>query len=452
MIDRFINFIQEKELFDKESYVIVATSGGMDSVVLCHLLHKSGYNFGIAHCNFGLRGEESDQDELFVKKLAKKYKVPFYIKHFETNTYCEKEKISIQMAARILRYAWFEELIKTENAEKILTAHHSSDSAETVILNLVRGTGLSGLHGIKAKSGFVSRPLLFATKEDIMSVVAESQLNWREDSSNESIKYRRNYIRHKVIPLLKELNPNLDQTIEDSIEKIALAETVFNEKVNEVEKEILEETGIENYRLAIEKIRDKKNALIYLFEILKKFRFNLQQCKDIIYALDGEPGKIFASPTFELIKDRDYLFLSPKNLDQFSSAFLDEDLKKFERDSFTLKIQTLPSEGYKISSSNMIAALDKTKLTFPLEIRNWKDGDWFFPLGMNKKKKISDFLIDQKVPLNVKKGIKVLTSNGSITWVIGYRIDNRYKISDQTTEILELTNIHNQTNEKQIEP
>lgn len=438
MIDRFINFIQEKELFDKESYVIVATSGGMDSVVLCHLLHKTGFNFGIAHCNFGLRGEESDQDELFVKKLAKKYKVPFYVKHFETNSYGKEEKISTQMAARILRYAWFDELVKTENAQKILTAHHSSDSVETILLNLVRGTGLPGLHGIKAKSGYISRPLLFTTKDEIMSVVEENQLNWREDSSNESTKYRRNFIRHKVIPLLKELNPNLEETFEDSIEKISLAEAVFMEKANEINNELLENISDEKYRLEISKIRDRNNALIYLFEIVKKFQFNLQQCKDILSALEGESGKVFISPTHELVKDREYLFLTPKKLNHFSSAHIEDGITKVENEDYSLVFNTLPGENYAISSSTKIAALDKSKLKFPLEIRNWKDGDWFFPLGMNKKKKISDFLVDQKVPMSEKKDLKVLTSNSSIVWVIGYRIDNRYKITSQTTEVLEI--------------
>ena len=437
MLDQFLSFINKHNLVQPSQKVLLAVSGGMDSVVMCDLFSKAKINFVIAHCNFGLRGEESNEDEMFVKKLSIKYKVPFAVTTFQTEDFAETEKISTQMAARILRYEWFERIRMEQNCDYIATAHHQNDVLETVLLNLTKGTGIAGLHGIRLKNGRIIRPLLFAEKETIFDYVVENQIIWREDSSNESNKYQRNLIRNEVVPLLKQINPNLENTMQHTVERIAAVEDIFEQEMEMLRKQITwsdSQAVFVNYKA----IQTLSQPVIKLSELLKPYHFTYQQSQDIFEAFDKESGKTFLSPTHTLVKDRTELVITKKSLQSFVSQVItisDEELifdnlkliigKSFER-----------TEDFIVPTAKKMACLDADKVRFPLQLRKWKEGDWFCPLGMNKKKLISDFLIDQKVPLNLKKEVYLLTSNGSIVWVMGMRIDDRFKVTDKTEKVI----------------
>jgi len=436
MLDQFLTFINKQNLIQPTQKVLLAVSGGMDSVVMCDLFSKAKINFVIAHCNFGLRAEESNEDEMFVKKLSIKYKVPFVITTFQTLAFADSEKISTQMAARILRYEWFEKVRKEHNCDYIATAHHQNDVLETIFLNLTKGTGIAGLHGIKAKKGYLIRPMLFAEKDDIFEYIVENQIIWREDSSNESNKYQRNLIRNEVVPLLKKINPNLENTIQQTVERISAVEEIFEQEMEMLRKQITwsdAQATFVNYKA----IQTLSQPLIKLSEMLKAFHFTYQQCQDIFEAFDKEPGRMFLSPTHTLVKDRTELVITKKNLQVFESQVIETGMREFLSENINLTIgeSFAKTEEFIVPNAKKKACLDADKVRFPLQIRKWKEGDWFCPLGMNKKKLISDFLIDTKVPLNLKKEVYVLTSNGSIVWVVGHRLDDRFKVTDKTEKI-----------------
>jgi tRNA(Ile)-lysidine synthase len=436
----FLTFVNTHSLFNPSDRILLAVSGGMDSVVMCELFYHAGKaghvkEFAIAHANFGLRGEESDADELFVKKLARKYKAKFYSENFDTQAYAEQHQLSIQMAARLLRYRWFDALLLREGYDYLATAHHQNDTLETVLLNLTRGTGISGLHGIRPKNGRIIRPLGFADKEMIYDFVVEKQLAWREDSSNESNKYQRNLIRNEVVPLLKQINPNLEQTIRQTVEKVQAVENLFEEEVERLSAEITRRESSTRF-IDFAALQETSEPLIKLYELLQPFHFSYAQALEVLEALDKEPGKTFLSPTHTLVKDRTALVITPLALSDFTSVTIESDQKEVEINDWKLTFHTQARQGFKISPSSEIAALDAGQLQFPLKLRKWKEGDWFCPLGMNQKKKLSDFLIDEKVPLNLKPQVWVLTSNGSIAWIVGHRIDNRFKVTDKTKEVL----------------
>ncbi|NBB28463.1 tRNA lysidine(34) synthetase TilS [Cellulophaga sp. BC115SP] len=436
MLDEFLTFINNKNLINSSDKVLLAVSGGMDSVVMCDLFSKAKIDFAIAHCNFGLRGEESNEDETFVKKLSIKYKVPFFVTTFQTAEFAENEKVSIQMAARILRYQWFEKLRVQHQFDYIATAHHQNDVLETVLLNLTKGTGIAGMHGIQIKNGVIIRPIWFAEKEQIFDYVVENQIIWREDSSNESNKYQRNLIRNEVVPLLKQINPNLEQTIQQTVERIAAVEEIFYQEIEMLRKQIVWSDGkvfFVNYKA----IQTLSQPIVKLTELLKPFNFTYQQCQEIFASFDKEPGRTFLSPTHELVKDRTELVITLKNLTSFESRVIEANDTKVRTDNFQLDFEIFDRpEDYKVPTAKKYACLDADKVRFPLQLRKYKEGDWFCPLGMNKKKLISDFLTDQKVPLNLKKETYLLTSNGSTMWVVNQRVDDRFKVTDKTTRIL----------------
>ncbi|MEA5141426.1 tRNA lysidine(34) synthetase TilS [Arcicella rigui] len=436
MLNEFLTFINKQNLIQPSQKVLLAVSGGMDSVVMCDLFSKAKIDFAIAHCNFGLRGEESNEDEMFVKKLSIKYKVPFFVTTFQTADFAENEKISTQMAARILRYEWFEKIRVQHNFDYIATAHHQNDVLETVLLNLTKGTGIAGLHGIRVKNGHIIRPILFAEKESIFDYVVENQIIWREDSSNESNKYQRNLIRNEVVPLLKQINPNLENTIQQTVERITAVEDIFEQEMEMLRKQITwsdSQAIYVNYKA----IQTLSQPVIKLAELLKPYHFSYQQSQDIFEAFDKESGKTFLTPTHTLVKDRTELVITPKNLQAFTSKTIEKNNVVVEFGERMLNIGAITEieEGFTVPTAKKVACLDADKVRFPLQLRKWKEGDWFCPLGMNKKKLISDFLIDQKVPLNLKKEVYLLTSNGSVVWVVGFRIDDRFKVTEKTSKI-----------------
>ena len=431
------SFIQSNALFQKDEKVLLTVSGGIDSVVLAYSLHHLGFQFAIAHCNFHLRNNESDEDENFVKQLASDLNVGFYKKDFDTISKSNKEGISIQMAARDLRYSWFEEVRHTNGFHKIATAHHQNDVLETVLLNLVRGSGIAGFHGIKAKNGLIVRPLLFARREEIENYAAENKIVWREDSSNASNKYARNLIRNEVIPLLKQLNPSLEQTIKSTTEKILLTES-FLESELEIKTNPLLKWNNRTGKIEINAILSEKNSLFLLFSILQKFGFELEACKQILDSASKTAGKIFYSSKYQLIKDRNSWLLHAKETEKFESVLIYAKTQNLAIASDKeLNIEIIEGGIERIDSLKKTKAIffDFEKLSFPLIIRKWKQGDVIQPFGMIGTKKVSDILIDSKIDRIVKDEVLVLESEEKILGIIGIKSSNLSIVDSNTKRI-----------------
>jgi tRNA(Ile)-lysidine synthase len=417
--------------------ILLAVSGGMDSMVMLHLFHQSGLSVSVAHCNFQLRGNESDEDEKFVEANCKKLLIPFHSTRFHTNNYATQHGLSIQMAARELRYKWFEQLRENENLDWVATAHHLTDSVETIVLNLTRGTSLDGLLGIAEKKDYVIRPLLFATQSEIQLYAAEKGVSWREDESNRSDDYQRNFVRHHVIPRLKEINPSLESTTEKTIEKLAGEAAIICQALAAWKQQFL---TIENEKFFFAKAGfDNSFGLSYncalLWKLLKQFGFQFDQCKSMILALNGQPGKKFLSPNYELFIDRQHLILVTIKSELGSTTIeLGQSTALMGR-----RRLTIAHSEEAIDANAGKAMLDESLIHFPLTWRRWKPGDFFFPLGMKNQKKISDFLIDQKIALADKDSVTVLESAGQIAWVVGYRIDDRFKVTEKTNRVLAIS-------------
>ncbi|MDX2196676.1 MAG: tRNA lysidine(34) synthetase TilS [Cytophagales bacterium] len=433
-IEIFKKHITSEALFVPEDRLIATVSGGIDSVAMIWLLHKCGYQFTIAHCNFGLRGEESDEDEHFVQQLAKKYKVPFHTHKFDTQNFANDHKMSVQLAARTLRYAWFEELRQKLNYSYILTAHHQNDTLETVLYNLAKGTGIAGLHGIYPKIGNIIRPMLAFTKADIQDIVAQNHLTWREDSSNAHSHYARNLIRHEVIPALKIINPNLENTINDTVKQVRNVEIFFDNEYNKFKNEYLKKDGA-LYYLEL----SKSISPSFYYKYLKEIGFAWQQCEQIIEK-EHVAGSKFYSHLYMLSIDRNRWYISAHAQIYTPMAEVQKNSTKFIFGDSTFKVE-IHDRGLRINTHPDIAYLDESKLIYPLIVRRWQDGDWFIPYGMNGKKKISDFLIDKKVPLPLKSHLFVIVSGTSIVWLSGHRIDDRYKVTDDTLYIMKISKI-----------
>ncbi|MFN3403694.1 MAG: tRNA lysidine(34) synthetase TilS [Cytophagaceae bacterium] len=438
MLERFQNYISKNGLIFPDDEILLGISGGLDSVVLANLLHLSGFSFAFAHCNFNLRGQESDTDEEFVKSLAGEYKIRFFSNRFNTEEYSQKKGISIQMAARELRYAWFRGLTENHSFSKLATAHHQNDLAETIILNLTRGTGISGLKGFKPKNGNIIRPLLFATREELELYAKENKIQWREDSSNNSVKYNRNLIRKKIIPVLKEINPALEESMYLTAIKIAATENILNEYVSRIRKLCLRiENNLHVIDLQILMEHSIETHLV-LYELIKPFGFSYLDAEAILN-FDSSGKKLF-SKTNEIIMDRNKLVLIP--IEESNINFTDIQIPIISdhvtSQYFTINASAYSKENFILNTNPAFAQLDMDLLEFPLVIRAWKEGDYFQPIGMKGKKKISDFLIDLKIPLHLKKLIFVLTSGEDIVWVMGKRISEKFKVSKSTKRIYQL--------------
>lgn len=435
MLEDFIQFIQKENLFTPEDKILVAVSGGIDSMVLAKLFAQAKFNFGIAHVNFSLRGEESIADEVFVKKFAKTLKVPYHSIVFDTKAFAEKEKISTQMAARLLRYNWFEEIRQQEGYAYIATAHHLMDSAETVLINLTRGSGLAGFHGIPLKNGYVIRPLAFATQEQIYDLVVENRMAWREDSSNESTKYQRNFIRHEIVPKFQEMNPVFDQTLAQTSARIRAVEDWILDEFNAWKLANCTTDTSNNQFVKLAELSSKEKVMQQRW--LQSLHFHPDQIEQIIQHPADKVGKIFESPLYTLNIDRAQWVISPKDQSEFKPILIQEEDEDIQVGNQMLHIYVEEkTPDFKVPSDPNIACLDADSLTFPLEIRKAQEGDWFCPLGMNSKKLISDFLTDKKVPVNLKKTTNLLVSKGSVAWIVGQRIDNRFKVSDKTETVM----------------
>ena len=435
MISQFNEFIKKEKLFNDRHKILAAVSGGMDSVALCYLLHKAGFDFGIAHCNFQLREKESDEDEKFVSQLAGYFQVPYYIKKFDTQNYVKKHKVSVQMAARELRYSWFEEIRIKNSFDYVAVAHHQNDEIETFFINLIRGTGIAGLHGIKAKTGNIVRPLMFAGRKEIEEFAIKNNILFREDSSNSSLKYFRNKIRHKLIPMLKELNPDIEDAVKSGIQRIRQMEGVFREIVEEKKKEIVKQEG-SLVKFNIRKLLSLPRNELFLFEFLKPYGFSGDIIGQISKSLKGISGKKFYSSSHILVKDREHLIIYPISKTSGYKEFkICENTKEIKVPLY-LKLKKMnASKDFRLIKESGTAMLDFDKLSFPLMLRKWQKGDYFYPFGMKGKKKLSDFFTDLKLSLPDKENTWLLCNGDDIVWIVGHRIDNRYRVSGKTKKV-----------------
>ena len=428
MIKTIQQYIINKKLFSKENNLLLAISGGADSVCLFFALKELGYNVELAHCNFKLRGKESDEDEYFVRELANKYGVKYHVNSFETQKYASEQKISIQMAARDLRYKWFDELLAVNNLDFVITAHHKDDNVETFFINLIRGTGVNGLCGIKAKNKKIIRPLLEISRQEIESYLTKNKIKYRNDSSNSEVKYLRNKIRHQLMPLLKEMNPNIEQIITNEIFVLDGVSKVFQEQMTAIKERLLvQKEGI--YKLNISELIELQHLEVILFEILKPFGFS--EVDQIIKAINSQSGKQFFSDTYQLIIDREQIIISALENHQE-----DIEIREIEIEiKNPLSMKFAGSIDFSLNKNPNVAKLDFDKLSFPLKLRKWKNGDKFRPLGMRNFKKVSDFFIDEKYSILAKQKQWILCSEDDIVWIVGNRIDDRYKIETHTKKV-----------------
>jgi tRNA(Ile)-lysidine synthase len=430
MKEGFLKYLSTKKLCSDKDKILLAVSGGIDSMVMIHLFQACKFDISVAHANFQLRGGESDGDEQFVKDYCMLHSIQFFTRRFNTIEYAAKNSLSTQMAARELRYGWFDELIRVNHFNFVATAHHLNDSIETSLLSFVRGSSVEGLDGIAAKNGNIIRPLLFATRIQIATYAQQNKIAWREDSSNASDDYQRNFIRHKVVPLLKELNPSLENSFQDASEKIAGANELSALGI-ERWKEKFEQKSSNQILFSKKGLDNFQNPAGLLWNLIKHLGFNLDQCSQVVSALHGQSGKHFSSPDYELTIDREHLIISTRESVDLEVP-IDRHEHEAHRGNQVLKIEE--SGKAEISKDPFIANLDASKVKFPLVWRKWRAGDSFHPLGMNHKKKLSDFFIDQKISVADKEKITVLESDGDIVWVIGHRVDDRFKISATSTE------------------
>ena len=428
-------FIDSENLFNRKQQILLAVSGGVDSMVLTHLLFKLGYQLHIAHANYQLRGVASDQDEQLVQQLSQQLGIPFYSKRFDTSGYSKSNGISIQMAARELRYQWFKTLVDNHGIDKIATAHHLNDVLETVLLNLTRGTGIAGLHGIKASQENIARPLLFAKKDDLLSYALLQKINWREDKSNESNYYQRNLIRHQVIPILKQINPDIEATTQNTVEILSMVESEYQKVLKSLRQDLFIKDQ-HHVNVSKSKLKDMEPALFA--DLIRDYGFNLYQVKQILKKSFRHTGAVFETKSHVLNIDRDHIIITAKLPTPEVVAIAEATKGEIEVGNEKWGIRKIPAKNYQITEDPDCAVLDADKIKFPLQVRVWEPGDRFIPLGMKNHKKVSDFLIDRKVPLNFKKQVKVVTSDGRIIWLAGHRIDDRYKLTNHTNAVLEI--------------
>lgn len=437
MQQKIQNYIEKHELLSPKAKVIVGVSGGADSVVLLHVLSSLGYDCVIAHCNFHLRMDESDRDEAFVLNLSNELKVPYYHIDFETTKYAETHHISIEMAARDLRYAWFYELLDKHDAQAIAVAHHADDSIETLLMNLVRGTGLRGLTGIAPRNEKVVRPLLWCTRSEIEIYCIEHFLEHVEDSTNAKIDYQRNKFRNIVLPLLEEINPSVRQTLYDSLPRFQGNLAIYEQAIEKIRQDIVHKEA-EFVKLNINLLKKQVHLPTVMYELLHSYGFGIATIQQITEQLDGESGKLFYSDTHRLLKDREYLVVSKIEFKPRTDYWISDKDTEITV-PFQLKLNKLQVKSdFLVSKEKNRIHIDIDKLSFPLKLRRWQEGDTFFPFGMNKRKKISDFFINNKLSILEKEQSWLLLSGDDIVWIVGQRLDNRFRVTELTREVIEL--------------
>lgn len=439
LVKAFQQHIKDNKLFPQKAGLFIAVSGGVDSVVLCHLCSLSGYDFTILHCNFTLRGKDSDNDAVFVEELGKRLQVPVKVQQFDTAAYAAEHKLSIQVAARTLRYNWFkqvmEERINTAG-NYLLTAHHKDDDVETMLMNFFKGTGMAGLKGIPQKQDNIVRPLLFAAKKDLLAHASMYNLAWVEDSSNAETKYTRNYFRNLLLPLVKEKYPAAEENLYHNIQRFKEAETLYRQAIAVHKKKLLRTKGAEVH-IPVLPLRNVQPLSTIVYEIARPYQFTAAQTGDILALLDAATGKYVQSSTHRILRNRNWLIISPLQTEQDVHLVIDGEGDYAFADR-TLYISKAGKPADLLTVDKNTVYINGSLLQYPLLLRKWKPGDYFYPLGMRKKKKLARFFIDQKISANDKEKIWVLEMNKQVVWVVGYRIDDRFKITDTTDAFVAL--------------
>jgi tRNA(Ile)-lysidine synthase len=433
MLKQFEQHINQNFPFLKESKILLAISGGVDSVVLAYLCKEIKLNIALAHCNFNLRGKESDADEEFVLELAKNWNLEVFIENFNTKQFATDKKMSTQVAARTLRYFWFDEIASQLGYSYILTAHHADDNFETFLINLSRGTGLDGLLGIPEVNDNIVRPLLPFKREDIEKFAKQKKLKWKEDSSNSSTKYLRNKLRHDVIPILKGINPKLLQNFDKTQQYLNDIKDIVDDRVDDVAKKAVSKTSNNGIAFNINELQQLSNRRAYLYELLHGYGFS--QWDDIMDLLTAQPGKQVFSNTHRLLKDREYLILSEINEKPNESIKINESQSLVLTPFGQLALDETKSTQ---TTAKHIVYIDKERLKFPLTLRQWEEGDYFYPSGMTGKKKLSKYFKDVKLSLLDKEHVWLLCSENDIVWVLNHRVDERFKVTDKTKSILKI--------------
>ena len=432
MQNQFQDQLQNQFPYLKEKKLLLAISGGIDSMVLLHLLHKLKFDIIVAHCNFSLRDTESDADEDFVKSTCESLNIPYYIQKFDTKQFASDYKLSIQLAARKLRYDWFSELLTDKKIDYVLTAHHLDDEIETFLINLTRGTGLEGLTGIPAKNEKTIRPLLKFSREQIENFAKENNIKWREDSSNASNKYLRNKLRHDVVPILKELNPSFMNSFQNTLNNLKQSQSLVDDASRIVYRKVVQEEEHQK-KINISELKQLENYEAYLFQWLKPLGFSAWE--DIYDLVNAQSGKQVFSEHYILLKDRDYLIVSERNQKDASESYA------IDKKTLEVKnpLNVLISKVDDISNlTNTTIFVDEEKISFPLVIRKWQEGDVFFPAGMKGKKKVSKYFKDEKFSLIDKQNQWLMCSNDEIVWIINHRADQRFIANNKTKNILKL--------------
>ena len=433
MLQKFQSHIFQNFPFLSGKKLLLATSGGLDSMVMVDLFHKLSFEIAIAHCNFQLRGVESFEDQNFVQNYAESNEIKLFVTQFDTEAFAKDYKLSTQVAARELRYNWFYELLETENFDYVLTAHHADDNLETFLINLVRGTGLDGLTGIPAQNENVIRPLLIFSRQEIEQYAKVNNIDWREDSSNASDKYLRNKIRHNLVPILKELNTDFLSSFHKTQVYLQESKTMVEDASIMVYQQVAKEIG-EDIHFDLNKLQQLPNYKSYLYQWLREFGFSAWD--DIYDLVESQSGKQVFSNEFRLLKNRGFLILSPINIeDKKEEYYIFKDQKEIDS-PLNLSFSKVADIGI---GSNRAIFVDEDKLHFPLVLRRWKEGDSFQPFGMEgKSKKVSKIFKDEKLSLIDKENTWLLCSDDKIIWIIGIRQDERFKIEKTTKNRIQI--------------
>ena len=452
LLSAFKDFMVKENLFSPGDGLLLAVSGGLDSSVLCELCHRAGLDFSIAHCNFQLRGAESDRDEQFVRQLAARYNKEIAVKRFDTEAYAAGKKISIQVAARELRYAWFAEMPDGRGDSRYLvaTAHHLDDNIETLLMNFFKGTGIAGLRAMLPRQDRLIRPLLFAQRSTLEAFAREHGLDWVEDSSNQSDKYTRNFFRHQLIPLVQEAYPAALSNLADNIGRFRDIELIYRQAIEQQKRKLLEYKGSEIH-IPVLKLKRSSPLPTLVYEIIHPYGFTPQQTTAVIALLDSTSGKYTLSPTHRILRHRQWLIISPCQTVEAATILIETPDTDIAYAQGALRLSQLPSSRVpeaaqwqepsrtrQAAPAGSTAWLDAAQIEFPLLLRKWRPGDYFYPLGMRKKKKIARFLIDNKLSLADKEKIWVLEMNKKIIWVVGLRIDDRFRVTPQTVQVLKI--------------
>ncbi len=419
---------------NKQKKYLLAVSGGVDSMVLGDLFLKNQYSFSVAHCNFQLRGEESDGDEALVANWCKLNHIHFLVKKFKTIDFANNHKLSIQAAARELRYSFFYELVEAEKIDFIVTAHHQDDNIETVLFHFFRGSGLLGLTGIPSENNKILRPFLDFSKEIIQKYAVDHQILFREDSSNQKQDYTRNKLRNDIIPKLNDIIPNFKNNIAQNIKRLGAANEIYNQQINQYRKKLIEQRGKDFY-IPILKLKHVTPLSTILYELLKPFGINFMQTEQALLLFESESGRYIENGTYRILKNRNFLIITEKNTQASEMILIEKEQREVLTSEFLLQLETKSAEHFHISKEALTCQIDASLLEYPLILRRWRLGDYMYPLGMKKKKKVARILIDQKISNHEKEKIWVLESNKKIVWLLGLKIDDRFKVRFGTKEI-----------------